>query len=414
MARKIRVFPGRRGAVANEVPIMVNSRFNRRQVLSTVGASIVASIGLTGQTAASSGSDRPQAYSAELTGDQQVPPVKTDASGHALFEVSEDGTEVSYAIYVDFICNVTQAHIHLGEKGENGPVVAWLYPEDTKEPKLIEDRFEGCLAVGTITEDELVGPLEAASFEEVAEALESEGAYVNIHTKQYPDGEIRGQIAPTEEPKEGEKTEEPPKGDETEDSKEPDEPDDPDDPPEEDGNTVTINVVDLDSGDAVDIPVRITGGDYSETKTASGGTVTFENVPDGEYNVQPEADNWWRQYGDEDALVVEGDTTYTLGVRGELDTYTLSVTVIDAETGTPIEGATVSGVGDRYPSGADILIQGDTNSNGVATIEAPESGYILDASADGYETSTPISLGVDSDTELTIGLEPEDDPSPDD
>ena len=185
---------------------MSNSYLNRRQVLSAVGASIVASVGVSGQAAASSHGDAPRSYSAELTGDAEVPPVETDASGHATFEVSEDGTAVDYEVHVNSICNVTQAHIHLGEEEENGPVIVWLYPEDAQEPELIEGRFDGTLAEGTFTEDDLVGPLEGASFEEAAETLEDEGAYVNVHTEQHPPGEVRGQIRPDE--KSGEEEEE--------------------------------------------------------------------------------------------------------------------------------------------------------------------------------------------------------------
>lgn len=150
-------------------------------------------------SAAADEHDHVQSYSASLTGDEQVPPVETDASGHATFEVSEDGTEVDYEVRVNSICNITQAHIHLGEEGENGPVIVWLYPEEGAEPELIEGRFDGTLVEGTFTEDDFVGPLEGASFEEATGALQDEGAYVNVHTEQHPDGEIRGQIMPEEE-----------------------------------------------------------------------------------------------------------------------------------------------------------------------------------------------------------------------
>ena len=176
---------------------------SRRTVLSVTGAAIVGGTMATGSAAADE-HDHVRSYSANLTGDEQVPPVETDASGHATFEANEDETAVEYEVHVESICNVTQAHVHLGEEGENGPVVVWLYPEEGAEPELIEGRFDGTLAEGTITEDDLVGPLEGASFEEAAEMLKDEGAYVNVHTEQHPDGEIRGQIKadgkPTEAP----------------------------------------------------------------------------------------------------------------------------------------------------------------------------------------------------------------------
>ena len=183
------------GKAGDKEGIMSNRPYTRRRVLSVTGAAIVGGTIATGGAAADE-HDQEQSYSANLTGDEQVPPVETDASGHATFEVNEEGTEIDYELHVESICNVTQAHIHLGEEGENGPVIVWLYPEDGEEPELIEGRFDGMLAEGTITEDNLVGPLEGASFEEAAATLEDEGAYVNVHTEQHPGGEVRGQITP--------------------------------------------------------------------------------------------------------------------------------------------------------------------------------------------------------------------------
>lgn len=68
------------------------------------------------------------------------------------------------------------------------------------------------------------------------------------------------------------------------------------------------------------------------------------------------------------------DTTYTMELYPEPPTHTLTVTVVDAETVEPIEGATVSGVGNVHPTGFDMLFQGTTNEDGVALIEAYESG----------------------------------------
>jgi hypothetical protein len=91
--------------------------------------------------------------------------------------------------------NVTQAHIHYGARGENGPVVVWLHPEGPP-PELIPGRFSGVLATGTITADDLVGPLENQPLSALVDWMLAEETYVNIHTEQYPPGEIRGQIRP--------------------------------------------------------------------------------------------------------------------------------------------------------------------------------------------------------------------------
>jgi hypothetical protein len=130
---------------------------------------------------------------AHLSGGEEVPPAQTRGQGQAIFQIDPDGTSISYKLIVANIQNVTMAHIHLAPAGVNGPVVTWLYP-DAPPAQLIPGRVNGVLAEGVITEFDLVGPLAGATLEDLIEALRSGNAYVNVHTSQYPGGEIRGQI----------------------------------------------------------------------------------------------------------------------------------------------------------------------------------------------------------------------------
>jgi hypothetical protein len=132
-------------------------------------------------------------FRANLSGDQEVPPADTRARGQAIFQLSKDGTEISYKLIVANIQNVTQAHIHLAPVGVNGPVVVWLYPS-APPAQLIPGRFNGVLAEGVITDASLVGPLLGNELSVLIDALISGNAYVNVHTSQFPPGEIRGQI----------------------------------------------------------------------------------------------------------------------------------------------------------------------------------------------------------------------------
>jgi outer membrane receptor for monomeric catechols len=59
---------------------------------------------------------------------------------------------------------------------------------------LIPGRFNGVLAEGTITADNLVGTLAGQSLGVLIEMIKAGNAYVNVHTSQFPPGEIRGQI----------------------------------------------------------------------------------------------------------------------------------------------------------------------------------------------------------------------------
>ncbi len=132
-------------------------------------------------------------FVAHLAGRNEVPAVDTTAQGEAIFHLSEDGTELHYKLIVANIENVLMAHIHMAPLGENGSVVAWLYP-DGPPPQLIPGRFDGVLAEGVITADDLVGPLAGASLNDLIDEIMAGNTYVNVHTEQNPGGEIRGQI----------------------------------------------------------------------------------------------------------------------------------------------------------------------------------------------------------------------------
>lgn len=133
-------------------------------------------------------------FRASLKGRNEVPAVDTNAQGEAIFKLNEAGDEISYKLIAANIENVLQAHIHLAPAGVNGGVVVWLYPESGPPAELIPGRFDGVLAEGTITEADLVGDLTGMTLDDLLAAMRSGGTYVNIHTLQFPPGEIRGQI----------------------------------------------------------------------------------------------------------------------------------------------------------------------------------------------------------------------------
>jgi len=128
-------------------------------------------------------------FATHLVGDQEVPPVDTRAQGQAIFHLSKDGDSINYRLIVANIENVVQAHIHVGAVGVNGPVVVFLYG-----PAPIEGRFNGVLATGTITADDLIGPLAGMTLDDLLEEMSTGNAYVNVHTTQNPGGEVRGQF----------------------------------------------------------------------------------------------------------------------------------------------------------------------------------------------------------------------------
>jgi hypothetical protein len=125
-------------------------------------------------------------YSTVLSGDQEVPPVDTQAAGIADFSPSNDGDSIDYTINADDIGGVTAGHIHYGIEGQNGPIAVTLFEFDSPQDEVSES--------GTINPDDLSGPLEGMQISDLVDAFNDGNAYANIHTEQNPNGEIRGQI----------------------------------------------------------------------------------------------------------------------------------------------------------------------------------------------------------------------------
>ena len=131
-------------------------------------------------------------FGAELTGRQEVPPVTTEASALAEFALNDDGT-ISYRLWAAGpIMDAVQAHIHVGGRGQNGPVVAFLYG-----PTSGENFEEGDLiSAGTITETDVIPrpPGFTGGLSNLVARMRQGRTYANLHTHAFPGGEIRSQI----------------------------------------------------------------------------------------------------------------------------------------------------------------------------------------------------------------------------
>jgi len=127
-------------------------------------------------------------YLTALNGKNEVPSHSdVTATGMSGFIVNSGNSKVWYQIEAEGLKGVTQAHIHSGKAGENGPVVATLF-------KGSKDTVNGALVQGSITADKLEGPLKGKSISDLVNLIDDSSAYVNVHTQSFPDGEIRGQI----------------------------------------------------------------------------------------------------------------------------------------------------------------------------------------------------------------------------
>lgn len=152
----------------------------RRSILSLLLAVFLLGLGFTGVVSA-----QPSNFRAHLSGGEEVPAVDTRATGQAIFKFNND--ELQFKLIVANIHDVFAAHIHCGEFGVNGPVGVTLFGGETVS-------VNGILNQGTILAPDEGNACGWEDLEDVIVAIESGGAYVNVHTDANPGGEIRGQV----------------------------------------------------------------------------------------------------------------------------------------------------------------------------------------------------------------------------
>lgn len=98
----------------------------------------------------------------------------------------------------DSSTRITQAHLHCGSPGVNGPVVAFLFG-------FLEGGVwvDGDLAAGTLTADDIADTDFAAdpacgvpitTIASLYQLIVEGKLYVNIHSVEFPDGEVRAQV----------------------------------------------------------------------------------------------------------------------------------------------------------------------------------------------------------------------------
>ena len=145
----------------------------RRRALTVLsGIALIAGLG----TAAPAQPGATQ-FSAALTGANEVPAGDPDGAGTARVRVLGALDQICVRLEVRGISPATAAHIHRGAAGVNGPPVVNLDPPDNDGDE------DDCDQIGDALADEI--------------QANPAGFYVNVHTADFPNGAIRGQLAPS-------------------------------------------------------------------------------------------------------------------------------------------------------------------------------------------------------------------------
>ncbi len=167
-------------------------------------------------------------YTTTATGDQEPTPVVTNATGTGTFVLNDAGTALSYSIMVsglNFIpraaCSpttpgcaaptnqdeVTIMHFHNQIAGVNGPVVFdFIRGNGTAaDPDRVitaisstQALITGVINAGVDPFTTAISPFTGAAldFNSFIAQLNAGNIYLNIHSVEFPGGEIRGQVVP--------------------------------------------------------------------------------------------------------------------------------------------------------------------------------------------------------------------------
>jgi hypothetical protein len=170
----------------------ITAKMRRFWLLTIFALSAVVALALPAQGLADD-DEAPAAlgYQSIMIGLAQAPPVASVGRGLANYLITEDSATLYYSVQVlDVSSTITMAHIHLGRAGQNGDVVANLCGAGNTPACAAQ----GVIATGTVTASSLVGPLAGHPLSDLIVALSSGGAYTNVHTSNFPNGEIRGTV----------------------------------------------------------------------------------------------------------------------------------------------------------------------------------------------------------------------------
>src|SRR5215470_1122071 len=136
---------------------------------------------------------------AQLSGLNEVPPTNSRGSAELRAQLSADESTITFTLSFQGLTGApAAAHIHFGQSRVNGGVMVFFCGGGGKPA--CPPATSGTVS-GTITAADIVGPAAqgiqpapAGDFADVVRAIKTNRGYANMHTAQFPAGEIRGQV----------------------------------------------------------------------------------------------------------------------------------------------------------------------------------------------------------------------------
>jgi hypothetical protein len=167
--------------------------------LAVLSIGSVAVVGVAGPAGAD-GHGGPLFVRAWLTGFEETP-LTLSSPGRAFFRavIDENAGTIQYSLTYDGVANVQQSHLHLGAHHTTGGISVFLCTNLGNGPAGTQacPQSPGQIS-GTIHSTDVIGPtgqgIAPGEFAELVAAIRNKAVYVNVHSQQFPGGEIRGQL----------------------------------------------------------------------------------------------------------------------------------------------------------------------------------------------------------------------------
>lgn len=137
-------------------------------------------------------------FHATLVGINEVPPVFTAGHADVSLKIADDDSSIDFTItYENLSANPAAAHVHFGPPRVNGGVSIFLCGGGAQPA--CPASTSGTIT-GTATAANVVGPvaqgIAAGNLAAIIQMMRAGVTYANMHTANFPGGEIRGQVRP--------------------------------------------------------------------------------------------------------------------------------------------------------------------------------------------------------------------------
>ena len=174
-------------------------------------------LGFSAAAAADNDRNEGNRFSAQLSGFNEVHfiaaptpalrgAISTQARGSFRAVIDDRAEMIHYELSFEGLeSDVTQSHIHFGQRHTVGAIVVWLcQTAGTPAPAAVANLTPMCggpranTVTGTITPAQVLTAtgqgIDAGQFDEVVRAIRAGATYANVHSTTFPPGEIRGRI----------------------------------------------------------------------------------------------------------------------------------------------------------------------------------------------------------------------------